>query len=121
MDKQTHEEPIQKPSRGMERIRKSLSFRRKKKSLDLNHTDTKSENVNTNSNQQPDTGTKSNLKENLITNVNPVANPINENSSVKPELWIEDEKKVKTGNCSFQVKVKSFSYLSIVNSYKIIL
>ncbi len=29
------------------------------------------------------------------------------NESRKPQLWVEDEKKIKEGSCSFQVKVVS--------------
>lgn len=33
----------------------------------------------------------------------------NESSeSSKPQLWIEDERKIKEGSCSFQVKVTEF-------------
>jgi numb-like protein len=74
------------------KFRRSLTFRRKnnKKSLDKQQSKLKSSSDSNNEPQQQST-------EAAATNAT-------QNSSTKPALWVEDEKRVKAGTCSFQVK-----------------
>lgn len=151
----------QKPVKRMEKIRRSLSFRRKKKSDKLSKQLTMNGdspvnnlpssisapiNVNNNNNSSssasanvsksnstttqalvanhhttivqgttmpPTTNSNSIQSDTAANNTNaaaPATTPIS--SVAKPPHWIEDEKKVRAGNCSFQVKYLGSSEVS---------
>ena len=97
-----------KPMKRMDKIRRSLSFRKKKKS-DESRKKLQSQTTNdlqitsaqanmTTSNSAPN-GIVSKAKDQ-----SPNAAEVKPGQVVKPPNWIEDEKKVRAGNCSFQVK-----------------
>lgn len=111
-----------KPLKRMDKIRRSLSFRKKKKSTNENvRKKLQSQTENEISNQEVET---SQIPSSLSVPTNLVRNNINKEvmqhvpvsstggetvvasnkTVVKPANWIDDEKKVRAGNCSFQVK-----------------
>ena len=111
----------------MDKIRRSLSFRRIKKKSDKNAQTQKSKtdtNIQSSASQsqQPSTATTANNISNLnninqssnqtiqsVNNTNTLSNPNSSSDApARPALWIEDEKRVKAGNCSFQVKYLGF-------------
>lgn len=125
MDKNIQEDPIPKPAKRLDRIRRSLSFRRRKKPNDKcstkNQLQQKSDSLindaSGSSNQPTETGAPKTVSTNPISkeNTSNQSNAANnssanntENGSSKPAQWIEDEKKVRAGNCSFQVKYLGF-------------
>lgn len=124
-----------KPVKRMEKIRRSLSFRRKKKtdknkfnpstemnsaSPTANLTSSVSAPINVNNNNSSLSASASVSKSNstttqpLVNNITSTTTPTTTNQTetnvssapvvVKPSHWIEDEKRVRAGNCSFQVK-----------------
>jgi hypothetical protein len=109
-----------KPARRMDKIRRSLSFRLKKKSSSSTSnnnknkkepsggrkaiTESSSNNTTTNNNNNNNSNNESN------SNNNTNNNSTNSSAPARPVLWVEDEKKVRAGNCSFQVKVSLKTY-----------
>lgn len=96
-----NQEIVPKPANRMDKIRRSLSFRRKKKQpskKDPPLTTTPPSSSSTPP-QASSTNNTANNKTNEATSTTSTVN--------KPPLWIEDEKKVRAGNCSFQVKVNN--------------
>lgn len=139
MDRNNNQElATPKPTRRMDKIRRSLSFRRKKK--DKNGTKSQQPSQFMLEPQIPSSasyssGTTNNnssaISSNLFTGTTSIALPgnsasaaaaaapsaanaktsnttTNADSPVRPPLWIEDERKVRAGNCSFQVKYLGF-------------
>jgi hypothetical protein len=99
-----------KPLKRMDKIRRSLSFRKKKKSSEDIRKKLQS---NTSHDIQTNNGDAS--SSNMPTSMSVPGNITKDFSSaamastssgaaVKPSNWIEDEKKVRAGSCSFQVK-----------------
>lgn len=116
-----------KPARRMDRIRRSLSFRRKKKSSSEYNIQSGSQTVGkaggtsalaikkSNSETQAVAGTTANGPSTATSStINNTATPSNGDAApvTRPHLWIEDEKKVRAGNCSFQVKYLGFQEVS---------
>ena len=130
MDRNNQEMLAQTPKpaiKRMDKIRRSLSFRRKKKQPATDEDSGKGHRVKLQSQLSTENQTSS-LTANLTSSVSaPLAmstalstTPGGQNAStppgsvktdstakpvaVKPTHWVEDEKKVRAGNCSFQVK-----------------
>lgn len=99
-----------KPLKRMDKIRRSLSFRKKKKSSDEGRKKLSSQtsnDISTNLNLQPSANLPSSISAPVsIAKQKEAANSTGAKPTnvVKPPTWIEDEKKVRAGNCSFQVK-----------------
>lgn len=123
----TASELTPKPARRMDRIRRSLSFRRKKKSSSEYNIQSGSQTVGkaggtsalaikkSNSETQAVAGTTANGPSTATSStINNTATPSNGEAApvTRPHLWIEDEKKVRAGNCSFQVKYLGFQEVS---------
>ena len=102
MDRNTLEiMPAPKPAGRMDKIRRSLSFRRKKKpseKLKSKETPTITTNLAPSSSCNTPTSAPNTANSTAKANETSVG-------ASKPSLWIEDEKRVRAGNCSFQVKV----------------
>lgn len=106
----TQDVVLQKPAmKRMDKIRRSLSFRKKKKSND--HMKLQSQTSNDlHSSTQQQTGSNLPVSASVPTSISTgkpskePAPPGDKTLSVKPPTWIEDEKKVRAGSCSFQVK-----------------
>jgi hypothetical protein len=111
---------VAKPGRRMDKLRRSLSFARRKKSktLKLTH-QSSSENsqsapISTTLPQpqpqpQQSSPSSNNLPKSASTTAVSSTTATTATTSPpaslnKPALWIEDEKKVRSGNCTFQVK-----------------
>jgi hypothetical protein len=105
----------------MDKIRRSLSFRRKKKSSDnrLKYQQDaatqslKSERQLTGGSGCIKSNSSNQISSNILTTIAPGAAPstasidatnCNDILTNKPQLWIEDEKRVRNSNCNFQVK-----------------
>lgn len=129
-----------KPARRMDKIRRSLSFRRKKKSASENNIQsagsqtvgksTKLEALSSNSTSgvkktttdsaATTMGTATNSTANntsstpVVTTANTTTNGGGETTGqvARPALWVEDERRVRAGNCSFQVKYLGFQEVS---------
>lgn len=97
----------------MDKIRRSLSFRKKKKSHDDGHRKLQSQTSNdlhSSFQQQATSGSSLPVSASVPAGIStgksskdptpPGEKPL----SVKPPTWVEDEKKVRAGSCSFQVK-----------------
>ncbi|CAF1030367.1 unnamed protein product [Brachionus calyciflorus] len=97
VDRQPVDNLTPKPNRRMDKLRRSLTFRRKKKPNNelVSKTETALTTTTTTSATKPDTTTNS-------TSTNPN----------RPALWIEDEKRVRAGTCSFQVKYLGYQEVS---------
>ncbi len=95
-----------KPIKRMDKIRRSLSFRKKKKIPDESRKKLSSQTSNDISNNQPSSNLPSSISAPVSINKQKETSSSSTKSTnvVKPTTWIEDEKKVRAGNCSFQVK-----------------
>jgi hypothetical protein len=99
-----------KPNKRMDKIRRSLSFRKKKKHSDEGRSKLQSQTSSDlhGSAQQATPGAMSASASvpTSIAGLRPKeASASGEKAaSVKPATWVEDEKRVRAGNCSFQVK-----------------
>ncbi len=103
----------EKPLKRMDKIRRSLSFRKKKKDVNrkmlqsntshdiqTNNSDLPSNNIPM-SMSVPGNMTKSDM---VSSGSGAVSSDKPAGTILKPSNWIEDEKKVRAGSCSFQVK-----------------
>ena len=100
-----------KPNKRMDKIRRSLSFRKKKKHSDEGRSKLQSQtssDLHGSAQMQATPGAMSASASvpTSIAGLRPKeASASGEKAaSVKPATWVEDEKRVRAGNCSFQVK-----------------
>jgi len=95
-----------KKHRQMDRLRRTLSFRSRKKSSAAN-------NNNNNNNHSSTTTTAATTTAPPIKNGNNTTTTTTEN---KPAQWQDDEKSVRVGACSFNVKVLKTKKIFYVNN-----
>lgn len=93
VDRQPTESLTPKANRRMDKLRRSLTFRRKKKPADAQKLD---------STPPPPPSTT------------PASTAVKsaESGSARPALWLDDEKRVRAGTCSFQVKYLGYQEVS---------
>lgn len=90
VDRQPEDSLPTKPNRRMDKLRRSLTFRRKKKNADA---------IKLESTPPPATSSSTVAK-------------TSESGPSRPTLWLEDEKRVRAGTCSFQVKYLGYQEVS---------
>jgi hypothetical protein len=128
-----------KPARRMDKIRRSLSFRKKKKSSKSNKDSAATASTSGGGGGRKAITDQPTASQQVTSEPNSIAstanNTTNQNSTTtataatpptavatttsttgpnRPALWVEDERRVRGGNCSFQVKY--LGYLEVTDS-----